>query len=76
MTRKHKKVSDTVYRYYQDTDQKIEFRRKGMEWPEFRPMMVADPRTLLEVTANAELKMQGGAFHPVPEHMIGLVPEF
>lgn len=76
MTRKHKKVSDTTYRYYQDTDQKIEFRRKGMEWPEFRPMMVENPSTLLEVTANAELRMQGGAFHPVPEHMIGLVPEF
>lgn len=76
MTHKRKKDGDMAYRYYQDMDQKIEFRRRGIEWPEFRPMLVENPRSLLEVTANAELKMQGGAFHPVPEHMIGLVPEF
>lgn len=76
MTRKRKKVSKTEWRYFQDEAQRVEFRRKGLEWPEFRLMHVVNPTTLLEVTANAELKMQGGAWVPVPEHMIGLVPEF
>ena len=70
------KKKDTEWRYYRDEEQRVEFRRKGLEWPEFRLIHIASPTTTLEVIANAELRMQGGAFVPVPDHMIGLVPEF
>jgi hypothetical protein len=50
----------------------IDLRRTTGRKPfyEFRPAFVPDPRTMLEVTANVELEMQGGAWVPVPEHLL------
>ena len=75
MTRK-KKSAEQDYRYFTDMDQKMEFRRKGMEWPEFRPMHIASPTSVLEVYANTELAIQHGAWCPVPDHLMQYVPEF
>ena len=75
MTRKKKQL-DKEYRYFTDTVQKMEFRRKGLEWPEFRPMRIDAPQTTLEVMANVLLVGEMGAFVPVPEHLMDRVPEF
>lgn len=61
--------------YFEDKKQGVEFRRLGGRI-EFRLIHNDNPRNYQQIVANVELRAQGGAWVPVPRHLLNDVPNF